>query len=264
MKQVLIKYTGSKNKLSSKIIEKFPLEINTYWEPFCGGASVAFNLMKTKHKVEKYVLSDINKPLIEFFELVKSFPEKIKEHYKENQLQLISDKKHYYTVRDRFNSNNNPEDFYFLTRTCFNGMIRYNSKNEFNTPFHIGRMGVKWETNNEIIDEYSSLLNQNNVQFNCGSYDKLVNPKLGDVVFLDPPYIHGKDLYLNQLNIEEFTDFLSKTDNWFLTFNGVNKSDNEIDLTIPYREKIYLESGNSSFSRLKNKTQKVKEIFYIK
>ena len=41
----------------------------------------------------------------------------------------------YYEVRERFNETHEPLDFLFLNRSCFNGMIRFNRKGDFNVPF---------------------------------------------------------------------------------------------------------------------------------
>lgn len=40
MFQPVIKWSGSKRSQCEDIISLFPKEINTYYEPFCGGASV--------------------------------------------------------------------------------------------------------------------------------------------------------------------------------------------------------------------------------
>lgn len=48
---------------------------------------------------------------------------------------LDSNGEYYYEVRYRFNLENNPLDFLFLGRSCFNGMMRFNKKGGFNVPF---------------------------------------------------------------------------------------------------------------------------------
>src|SRR5690606_306254 len=53
----------------------------------------------------------------------------------EGQKLLETNGDYYYTVRNRFNEESNPLDFLFLSRSCFNGMMRFNKKGGFNVPF---------------------------------------------------------------------------------------------------------------------------------
>lgn len=65
MFQPVIKWSGSKRSQCENIIKYFPKEIDTYYEPFCGGASVCRALMESKdHKVNKFACSDLNRDLI--------------------------------------------------------------------------------------------------------------------------------------------------------------------------------------------------------
>jgi DNA adenine methylase len=49
----IIKWSGSKRSQSEEIVKKFPKEINTYYEPFVGGASILFQLLHSNIKVKK-------------------------------------------------------------------------------------------------------------------------------------------------------------------------------------------------------------------
>ena len=136
MFQPVIKWSGSKRSQSIEIISHFPNEINTYYEPFCGGASVLRALLESSIKVNRYVCSDINKDLINLWLTIKTSYEKLYEDYNrmwtemsflETQLQ----KQMYYNrVRERYNQLHIPSDFFFLNRTCYNGLIRYNQKGQ--------------------------------------------------------------------------------------------------------------------------------------
>ena len=134
--QPVIKWSGSKRALSEQIMEYFPKEINTYYEPFCGSCSMLFQLLNSDIKVNKYVCSDVNKELIDFFVLLKDNPSFIYEEYNKRWVMLTSfeeirDKQIYYNkVRDSYNKTKDIHDFVFLTRTSANGLIRYNSKGE--------------------------------------------------------------------------------------------------------------------------------------
>jgi DNA adenine methylase len=59
----------------------------------------------------------------------------------------------YYDIRDSFNATRNGYDFLFSTRTCVNGLIRYNDKGEFNNSFHLTRPGIHSDRFSNIISE---------------------------------------------------------------------------------------------------------------
>ena len=45
MYEPVIKWSGSKRSQAEQILRHFPNEIDTYYEPFCGGASVLRRLL---------------------------------------------------------------------------------------------------------------------------------------------------------------------------------------------------------------------------
>ena len=55
--QPVIKWSGSKRSQSQEILKYFPKNIQTYYEPFCGGCSILMALMLDEDiKVGKYIL----------------------------------------------------------------------------------------------------------------------------------------------------------------------------------------------------------------
>ena len=194
MFQPVIKWSGSKRSQVNEILKYFPKEIDTYYEPFCGGASMLRGLLDSDIKVNNYICSDISKPLIDLWNEIKKNPRTLCDYYENEREKFVKDKEYYYEVRKRFNQNEDCRDFLFLLRTCANGMPRWNGKGEFNTPVHHGRDGIKPETFREICYEWSKLLNEKNVQFVRQSYEKIVvNPD--DFAYLDPPYANTKGMY---------------------------------------------------------------------
>ena len=59
-----IKWSGSKRSQAEEIVKLFPKEIDTYYEPFCGGCSVLRRLLSSDIKVNHYICSDLNGDLI--------------------------------------------------------------------------------------------------------------------------------------------------------------------------------------------------------
>ena len=201
MFQPVIKWSGSKRSQCENIIKYFPKEIDTYYEPFCGGASVCRALMESKdHKVNKFACSDLNRDLINLWNAVKNRPKEVADYYKilwtemnKNDDKAIK-RAYFENVRERYNKEWNPLDFMFIMRTTTNGMPRYNSKGEFNNSFHITRNGINPDTLEKIIFEWSDLLNKNNVEFRHCSYIE-IEPQENDFIYMDPPYANTKGMY---------------------------------------------------------------------
>lgn len=100
-------------------------------EPFCGGLAVALGLQP-----ERAVLNDANPHLVNFYRWLKKGL-RISIHVENNEAL-------FYQHRERFNalmhagksdSQESAALFYFLNRTGYNGLCRFNSKGEFNVPF---------------------------------------------------------------------------------------------------------------------------------
>lgn len=100
-------------------------------EPFCGGLAVALGLMP-----HQALLNDVNPHLVNFYR-----------HLKRGltiRLPMENDSEAYYAHRQRFNALlaagrartvEAASLFYYLNRTGFNGLCRFNSRGEFNVPF---------------------------------------------------------------------------------------------------------------------------------
>lgn len=268
----VIKWSGSKRALSDEIIKYIPNDIDTYYEPFCGSCSVGFQLMLNNRNIKKYVFSDMNEDLISFLNHVKNDYVKIYNEYTIRYNNLISfdevrDKRDYYNkVRDNYNKTKNIYDFVFLSRTCANGLIRYNKKGEFNASFHLTRNGITPDKYLKVLKEWNYVLNKNNVEFIKQSYE-CINPSEKDYVFLDPPYINTKGMYFGGINIEDYFKFLNniKCDYCF-TFDGkTNLKDRTYNVPKEcYDNHVYLEGKISGFMKLHRESEYVKESLYIK
>ena len=272
--QPVIKWSGSKRSQSEEIIKYFPKEINTYYEPFCGGCSVLFQLLHSDIKVNNYVCSDKNKGLIDLWNLIKVDPKLVSHSYSImwNELNIDDNKErkkqYFYMVRERYNNKHNPTDFMFIMRTTTNGMPRYNNNGDFNNSFHVTRNGILPNKLEKIIYQWSEVLNKNNVEFINQEYNSIVT-KENDFIYLDPPYANTKGMYYGTIDYNILWNWLKQQScKYILSFDG--KTNNE-DMTqnIPtniYSKHIYLNSGNSSFRRVigKSKNTIVKESLYIK
>ena len=278
MLEPVIKWSGSKRSQAKEILRYFPNEIDTYYEPFVGGGSVMFALLHSQIKVKNYICSDINKDLINLYNTIKNQPLEVSNHYKKLWKELNKDnnlnrKKDYFNfIRDRYNEERSPMDFMFIMRTTTNGMPRYNSEGKFNNSFHITRNGIEPDKLQDVIAEWSYILNNRNVKFNHCSFD-VCEPKELDFMYLDPPYANTKGMYFGDFDVDNFFRWLQKINcSWALSFDGVVhsiNSSNDFTYNVPkdiYDEHIYIKSGNSSFRRTigKSSNSVVYESLYLK
>lgn len=272
--QPVIKWSGSKRSQSEEIINRIKdKEYDTYYEPFCGGCSVLFQLLHSNKKFKKYICSDINNDLISLWNTIKDNPNKIIEEYTKmwNELNVDDDKErkkqYFYMVRDRFNKSKNPCDFMFIMRTTTNGMPRYNKSGEFNNSFHVTRNGIIPSTFAKIVKEWSEVLNKFNVQFIHRSYNEIITTE-NDFVYLDPPYANTKGMYYGTIDYNMLWSWIRKQEcDYMLSFDGKTSS---LDITynVPkdiYSKHEYLENGNSSFRRVigNSNDEYVSESLYI-
>lgn len=274
MYEPVIKWSGSKRSQAEKILTFFPKEIDTYYEPFCGGASVLRRLLDSDIRVKHYICSDLNNGLIDLWNEIINNPLEVSSYYKKlwNELNADDDKqrkKEYFAnIRDRYNKEHNPLDFMFIMRTTTNGMPRYNRNGEFNNSFHVTRNGIIPETFEKIIFKWSQLLKQNDVKFIGCSYED-IKPTENDYMYLDPPYANTKGMYYGTIDYEKFWDYLRQLPcRYALSFDGKS---GDIDNTwnVPkdiYTTHEYLLSGNSSFKRTIGKSNDsiVYESLYVK
>jgi len=183
----LIKWAGGKKQLIEQFKNIFPKKIERYFEPFLGGGSVAFHLLKSHPEIKNVYLSDINKELISTYNVVKSNVEELIELLKDYKQK--HNKEFYYEMRKKdtkeLNSIQIAARFIYLNKTCFNGLYRVNSKGIFNVP--MGSYKNPQICNEKDLREISNLLQRDDlisVQF----HEAVKEAKKGDFVYFDPPY----------------------------------------------------------------------------
>lgn len=269
----VIKWTGSKRTQSETIVDYFPKEIDTYFEPFIGGGSVLFQLLHSDVKVKRYVCSDINKELIALWNDIKDNPEKIIEDYTNMWNELNCDinlerKKEYFnSVRERFNQFRSPSDLIFLSRTTVNGLIRYNKNGEFNNSFHVTRNGIIPKSFSKIVYQWSEVLKSHDVRFIHCNFSA-IKPNDKDYMYLDPPYTGCNDDYHKIKDYSKLWDWLRESNCGFsLSFDGIcGKQDRTYQIPEDiYTDHKYIKSGCSGFKKLEQGiVQYVKESLYIR
>ena len=213
--------------------------------------------------------------MINLWNAIKNSPESVYEVYslRWHELNDKDDdkgrkKRYFEEVRECYNREHNPYDFFFILRTTTNGMPRYNRNGEFNNSFHITRNGICPERVKPIIFEWSDILNDNNVQFIQNDF-KDISTTDSTFMYLDPPYAGVKGMYYGGFNNKELFDWLRKQPaQWVMSYDGIS-GDVDNTYNVPedlYSQHVYIRSGNSSFRRVIGKSNDtiVYESLYIK
>lgn len=199
----MIKYRGGKSKEISHFINNMPKNYNRYIEPFFGGGALYFHL-----EPMRAIINDVNTKLYSFYqEMKESYPEArtqlnyLQDVYEENQRQYeflkmdhpderVENKNEelYYFMRDAFNNKIDSEYldsviYFFINKTAYSGMIRYNSSGDYNVPF-----GRYKNFNTRLITEsHYDLLRRTEI-YNKDYFEIFNMANNDDFIFLDPPY----------------------------------------------------------------------------
>ena len=196
-----VKWVGGKGQLIEQLEKHIPAGgekvLTKYAEPFVGGGALLFNIL-SKYNFEEIYIGDINKELINAYNVVQNNVEELMIKLAKLQLEFIpmdenGRKNYYYSIRDRFNSlmlNNNTAIekaslFIFLNKTCFNGLYRVNKKGQFNVPMGAYKSPMICDENN--LRNVSKALK--NVKIVCADYSLSKDfIDKNTFVYLDPPY----------------------------------------------------------------------------
>ncbi len=186
-----VKWAGGKRQIIDKLLKFVPTEFNTYYEPFAGGGALLFELSP-----RSAVINDYNAELINVYNCIKDENKFSKMCNELNHYESKHCEEFYFEIRNKDrdkNQFNKMADYkraartIYLNKSCFNGLYRVNSKNEFNVPFNKKTKVNTYDAQNlSIIHSY---LNYNNVQIlNIDFEEAVKDAKKGDFIYFDPPY----------------------------------------------------------------------------
>ena len=193
----VLKYRGGKSSEIPRFLQYIPDNFNRYIEPFFGGGAVYFHL-----EPENAIINDANERLMTFYsQLRDQYPlmrqqlDEIQRVYELNQAEYKrlkaltpdANEELYYRMRELFN---HPDTtyldgvlYFFINKTAYSGMIRYNNNGDYNVPF-----GRYPNLNTRLITKQHSELLQGAELFNL-DYSRIFDmAQEDDFIFLDPPY----------------------------------------------------------------------------
>ncbi len=267
-----LKWAGGKSQLIGDISKILPIEIMdksfTYIEPFVGSGALLFWILENFPKLEKAVINDINKDLINIYRVIASKPKELidilqffQDEYHALENKEEEKKEYYYHKREVYNTRATDKStqaalFIFLNKTCFNGLYRVNKSNGFNVPSGVYKKPTI--CNAENIFAVNEALQK--VEILCGDYeDTLGSANRNSFFYFDPPYKPlNQTSSFTSYSADEFNDdeqirlrdFCSKLDimghKWMLSNSDVKGN----DLNDSFFDDIY---ANFEISRVKAK-----------
>lgn len=217
-----IKTQGIKTKIIPLIASSIKWDGNGRWiEPFLGSAVVALNI-----EPKRAILADTNKHMIALYKDIQSGlinGYSIREYLEKEGKYLLNDgESHYYKIRDRFNQTGNSFDFIFLSRSCFNGMMRFNKKGDFNVPFCRKPERFRPALVTKIVNQVewaNKKIKGKDWTFITQDWRKtMAEVQPNDFIYCDPPYIGRHTDYYNGFTDKDSIDLakvLIKTDSSF-------------------------------------------------
>lgn len=240
-----IKWVGGKGQLIEQLEALLPADFDkwenvTYIEPFVGGGAMLFYMLQRHSNIKSAVINDINEDLTTCYRVVRDNPKELVNSLAEIQKEYYSlhsedlRKQFFMLMRDEFNTNSlapirNTTLFFFLNRTCFNGLYRVNKSGLFNVPFG------KYETPTicDPVTIYADSEVLQNVEIMTGDYQKTFKKAQGNTLFyFDPPYRplsntssfndYTKDAFndLAQERLKKFCDRIEKAGYSFMLSNS--------------------------------------------
>lgn len=196
-----IKWVGGKSQLISQLEQKLPIDFDswkdvTYIEPFVGGGAMLFHMLQNHPNITHAVINDININLITCYRVIRDNPQELitaltaiqDEYYalpdEDARRAFFLERRSEYN-RHEGNPIRNTVLFFFLNRTCFNGLYRVNKKGAYNVPF--GRYNHPTICDAQTVLEDSALLQR--VEILDGDYQQTLQYAVAPTLFyFDPPY----------------------------------------------------------------------------
>ena len=249
-----IKWVGGKGQLIEQLEAKLPADFDnwdnaTYIEPFVGGGAMLFYMLQQHPNIKHAVINDINSDLITCYRTVRDNVEELIPALQEIQAQyyalqdMEAKREMFMAVRQRYNEKNldpieNTTKFFFLNKTCFNGLYRVNKNGLFNVPF--GKCINLQICDEETIRFDSELLRR--VKILNGDFERTFEYANGNTLFyFDPPYRpltgtpsfngYTKESFNDgaQIRLKQFCDRIHKAGYMFMLSNSDCKGKNEED-----------------------------------
>ena len=207
----LLRYPGGKTRAIKTIREHFPPDINDICAPFLGGASV--ELSCAADGIHVYG-ADAFGPLINFWQQAKqhavTLSERVKVHYPVSREKFYALQKGYHSVTDALER---AAIFYVLNRCSYSGTTLSGGM----SPGHPRFTQSSIDRLRDFRADYLHL--------SCADFEETIDAHYDKLLYLDPPYANGENLYGNKGDMhqgfdhERLASILKRRDRWILSYN---------------------------------------------
>ena len=180
-----LKWAGGKYRILDRILQELPTGTR-FVEPFAGSCAVYLNA-----NFSEALVCDLNNDLINLYRHIQQEGEYFIQYCATFFTPENNTRSAYTVLRDRLNASSEAREraaiLLYANRHAFNGLIRYNSKGEFNVPF--GKYKKPYFPLNELRAFYRKTQSTPTEFMTADFRSVFALLKPSDVVYCDPPYV---------------------------------------------------------------------------
>lgn len=251
----LLKWVGNKQKQADDIIEYFPDDFGTYFEPFLGSGGV-LGVLAPKHAVA----SDTFAPLVEIWQTLHNDKDELKRQYAKRYalISQLGKKTAYERVLASYNAKPNGADLLFLCRACYGGVVRFRKNDGFmSTP-----VGVHDPISPESFEKRVEIWHARTqgVRFSHLDFaEAMGQAQRNDLVYCDPPYadsqsiLYGAQAFSLQRLFQSIAACKARGVYVALSIDGTKYSGRKVcDIPIPdglFEREVFVRVGRSMLKR---------------
>jgi DNA adenine methylase len=261
-----VKWPGSKRAVAASLHRMWPGGMRRFVDPFVGGGS-----MLVGRPGQAALAGDVQPELIALWRVLQRSPDEAVRHYRAHwEARVRRGGVVFDEVRERYNAGRDPLDLLFLSRTCVNGLIRFNRQGSFNNSLHHTRPGIHPDRFEGVVGQWRAVLA--GVELVCADFEQtLASAGPCDAVFLDPPYRGTRGRYLQgtfgpERLLATLEDLNTRAVPWLLTWDG-EAGERRYSPGVPaelYRCRLPLGTGSSPFPRVQGgRVDQVVESVYL-
>ena len=183
-----LKWAGGKTQLLPVLQGIVPSTAGTYHEPFIGGGAAFFSLAG-RHRFCRAAINDSNPELTNLYCVIRDQPDALIGALDAVLLDPTwNTQEHFLRVRaeEPADAVTRAARMVYLNKTAFNGLHRVNRAGKFNVPFGRYKNPRLYDLANLRACHHAL----QGVRIGTGDFaDALAEVSIGDVVYLDPPYL---------------------------------------------------------------------------